>query len=154
MNLMLTQKEAEFLIAMRKKFLNRDRIILNEPFDFSVELVSEDREERFKLDLRQGNLQLKKIRYQNRYDETIPLVRFESRGIHKNPPELGGDIIRGPHLHIYKEKYADKVAIPAPEFDNPEDVLSSLKKFCEVCNIEEIEFVPQKSLMGFDKDGE
>jgi hypothetical protein len=151
---MLTQKDAELLIAMKKKFFNRDKLILNEPFDFSVELISQDKEERFKLDLRQGSLQLKKLRYQNRYDETITLVRFESRGTHENPPEFGGNIVRGPHLHVYKEKYGDKVAVPAPEFDNPEDILSSLKKFCEICNIEEIKFIPQKSLMSFENNGE
>jgi hypothetical protein len=147
---MLSQNNADQLIGMRKKFIRNSDLVLHEPFDFSVDLISEDGEEMFALDLRQGTIYLKKIRYQNRYDETIQLVRYESRGIHQNPPELGGDKIEGPHIHMYKEGYGDKFAIPAEDFDNPEDVIESLKKFCEICNIEEINFVHQRNPTTFD----
>lgn len=131
---MLTQKEASQLIAMKKLFLVDGSIVLNESFNNHFDLISENKEEHFILDLRQGRIELKKIRYQNRYDETIPLVRFESIGIHENPD---GEIIKGAHLHIFREGYADKFAIPAPEnFMELDDILHTLKRFCEYCNIE------------------
>ena len=146
----LTQKEAEDLIGMKKKFFNRDKLVLNEPFDMMIELISENKEATFILDLRQGSINLTKIRYQKRYEVTIPLVRYDSRGVHQNPPEAGGEIIKGPHLHIYREGFSDKVATSAEGFDNPNDVMASLSKFCELFNIEKIKFEQQKSPRSFE----
>jgi len=78
--------------------------------------------------------------YQNRYDEFIQLVRFESKGVHENPD---GEIIRGAHIHIYKEGYGDKFAFPVKDFEDVEDVLKALTKFCEFCNIENKNFAYQ-----------
>jgi len=137
--LMLTQMEANELISMKKKFENKKQTVLNESFEECFNLISENKQEHFVLDMKQGKIDLKKIKYQNRFDEVIPLVRFESKGIHENPD---GTIIKGPHIHIYKEGYGDKFAVPSP-FNNPEDVLESIKQFCKYCNIEETNFTYQ-----------
>jgi len=137
---MLTQQEAEKLIAMKKLFLGNGTITLNESFNQTIPLISENKQEHFLLDLRQGRIDLKKLIYQNRYDEVIQLVRFESKGVHENPD---GEIIRGAHIHIYKEGYGDKFAFPVKDFEDVEDVLKALTKFCEFCNIENKNFAYQ-----------
>jgi len=139
-NIMLTQQEAEKLIAMKKLFLGNGTITLNESFNQTIPLISENKQEHFLLDLRQGRIDLKKLIYQNRYDEVIQLVRFESKGVHENPD---GEIIRGAHIHIYKEGYGDKFAFPVKDFEDVEDVLKALTKFCEFCNIENKNFAYQ-----------
>jgi len=139
-NVMLTQQEAEKLIAIKKLFVSNGTIILNESFNQTIPLISENKQEHFLLDLKQGRIDLNKLRYQNRYDEVIQLVRFESKGVHENPD---GEIIKGAHIHIYKEGYGDKFAISAKEFESPEDVLKTLVKFCEFCNIEGKKFAYQ-----------
>ena len=139
-NIMLTQQEAEKLIAMKKLFLGNGTITLNESFNQTIPLISENKQEHFLLDLRQGRIDLKKLICQNRYDEVIQLVRFESKGVHENPD---GEIIRGAHIHIYKEGYGDKFAFPVKDFEDVEDVLKALTKFCEFCNIENKNFAYQ-----------
>jgi len=138
---MLTTREAEQLIAMKKIFLRATNpIVLNESFEERFALISENKQEHFLLDVKQGRIDLSKLRYQNRYEETIPLVRFESKGVHENPD---GEIIKGAHIHIYKEGYGDKFAFPAKEFEDSEDVLKTINKFCEFCNIEKRRFAYQ-----------
>jgi hypothetical protein len=139
-NVMLTQQEAEKLIAMKKVFSDDGAIILNDSFNQTIPLISENRQEHFLLDLKQGRIDLKKLKYQNRYDEIIQLVRFESKGVHENPD---GEIIKGAHIHIYKEGYGDKFAFPAKDFENSNEVLETLTKFCEFCNIDSKRFVFQ-----------
>lgn len=136
---MLTQIEADKLISMKKIFENKNQIILNESFDKCFHLISENKQEHFLLDVKQGRIDLKKIRYQNRFGEVIPLIRFESKGIHENPD---GTIIKGPHIHIYREGYGDKFAIQS-DFNNSDDVLKSITQFCKFCNIEKKIFTYQ-----------
>ena len=138
---MLTQREAEILIAMKKMFVaTQNPVVLNESFDEKFVLISENKQEHFILDVKQGRIDLSKLRYQNRYEETIPLVRFDSTGIHENPD---GTKINGAHIHIYREGYADKFAVQASDFLDSRNLLDVLKKFCDYCNIEQKRFAYQ-----------
>lgn len=137
---MLTQREAEELIAMKKIINQNNQVVLIESFDQTVPLISENKQEHFLLDLKQGRIDLKRIRYQTRYNEIICLVRFDSTGVHENPD---GTKVIGPHVHVYREGYGDKFAVAANDFSSPFDVLKSLTDFCKFCNIDNTKFALQ-----------
>ena len=80
---------------------------------------------------------MRRQKYQNRVRESIVLVRLDFGAPHRNPPELGGDEIAVPHLHIYKEGFADKYAINIPkeissELDNVWQILHDFMKSCNI----------------------
>jgi len=134
----LTQAEADALIAMAKRRVNA------EEWDYphlggavSIPLVSQDRREAFLLDLRRGRIDLAKCTYQNRGRAVVVLVRIDLGGApHRNPD---GQEIASPHLHVYREGYGDKWAIPVPtdRFVAPGDPWRTLEDFIQFCNIVE-----------------
>src|SRR5690349_3665382 len=109
----LTQSEADALIAMEKHRVNDDA------WDYpglgvslSIPLVSIDKRENFILDVARGRIDLRKGTYQNRARQTVILVRLDFGGQpHRNPD---GVEVSSPHLHVYREGYGDKWAIPVP----------------------------------------
>jgi len=71
----------------------------------------------------------------------VVLVRLDFGGHpHRNPD---GEEILSPHLHIYKEGYGDKWAIPVPtdRFPNMDDLWKTLEDFMRFCNITEPPFI-------------
>src|SRR5262245_26066363 len=112
-DLNLTQAEADALIALPKHRL--DEQIWDYPDlggGISVPLASADRREQFSLDLRRGRIDLRKGTYQNRARQVVVLVRLDFGGApHRNPD---GEEINSPHLHVYREGFGDKWAVPAP----------------------------------------
>jgi len=132
----LTQAEANVLIAMEKHRVNEDRT------DFpmgggSVALLlqSLDKREQFLLDLSRGRIDLKKVKMQNRGRQVIVLVRLDLGGApHRNPD---GEEVPAPHLHLFREGYGDKWAVPVPadRFRNIGDVWTTLEDFMQFCNI-------------------
>lgn len=76
----------------------------------------------------------------------MPLVRacISEDAIHENPD---GKIIKGPHIHLYKEGHRDNIAYPITEvgFDSHE-IAKFLAKFLEYCSIERIKIIDQKIL--------
>lgn len=134
----LTQAEADGLIALPKHRVNDD------PWMFphlggaaSIPLVSGDRREHFLLDLRRGRIDLAKGTYQNRARQVVVLVRLDFGGPpHRNPD---GVEIGSPHLHIYREGYGDKWAVPVPpaHFADLSDAWRTLSDFMTYCNIVE-----------------
>jgi len=145
----LTQKEADRLIGMNKKFLNKNDIPLSDNFDIERELKSENSQEFFVLSLRQGRIDLRKITYNMRHKPGVPLVRLDlgDRIQHTNPD---GVRIIGPHLHVYREGYSDSFAesVPNGHFKDADNFLKCLTVFLKFCNIEEIKVFNQKSLGG------
>ncbi len=135
-NVNLTQAEADALIAMEKHRSNEERS------DFpmageSVELPlqSADRREQFLLDLSRGRIDLKKVKFQNRGRQVVVLARLDLGGApHRNPD---GEEIPVPHLHLYREGYGDKWAVPVPadSFGNLGDLWATLGDFMRFCNI-------------------
>ncbi len=63
------------------------------------------------------------------------LVRIDLAGApHRNPD---GEEIPCPHLHVYREGYADKWAEPLPAniFHDPSDIWRTLSDFFAFCNV-------------------
>ena len=132
----LTQAEADALIALEKHRVNDARS------DFPMggqslvlPLQSADKREQFLLDLSRGRIDLLKVKMQNRGRQVVVLVRLDLGGApHRNPDD---EEIPAPHLHIYREGYGDKWAVPVPadRFQNVTDVWTSLEDFLRFCNV-------------------
>ena len=132
----LTQGEADALVAMDKQRVNEER------WDYpglggsiTIPLASQDKRENFLLDISRGKIDLLKGSYQNRALQIIVLVRIDFGGQpHRNPD---GQEISSPHLHIYREGFGDKWAIPVPasQFPDMADLWQVLHDFMKFCNI-------------------
>ncbi len=82
-----------------------------------------------------AQIKLTKATYQNRARSAIILMRLDLDGPpHRNPD---GQEVPCPHLHIYREGYGDKWAIPAPldRYANANDLFSPCEAFMKHCNI-------------------
>ncbi len=132
----LTQAEADELVAMAKVKANDDR------WDYpgtggaiTVPLTSQNKREHFLLDISRGRIDLLKGKYQNRGRHVVVLVRLDFGGPpHRNPD---GKEVACPHLHVYREGYGDKWAVPVPaeNFPNIENPWRTLGDFMRYCNI-------------------
>ena len=136
MDLVLTQAEADALIAMPKyRFDDQQWEYPGLGGSVSVLLIGENKRENFVLDVTRGRIDLSKGTYQNRARQTMILVRIDFGGApHRNPD---GEEIPSPHLHVYREGYGDKWAVPVPaeKFPNIEDRWETLHDFMGYCNI-------------------
>lgn len=134
----LTQKEADELIVLPK--IPGDSIAHDYPGSggsLIIPLTSQDKREFFLLDVARGRIKLQKCTYQNRARQVVVLVRLDLEGPpHMNPD---GESISGNHLHIYREGFGDKWAVPVPldKFTDPEDLWQTLDEFMRYCNIVE-----------------
>ena len=127
----LTQEEADILIAMIKKFIDKKgngqvMELPNIKERVFFEVVGEKREDKFLIHLedKRINEYAKKFTCQGRLKSNdIILMRLDINptGRHKNPD---GEKIHGNHIHIYKEGDDDGWAIPIDIDDN---------SFIEVC---------------------
>jgi hypothetical protein len=132
----ISQAEADKLLAMEKHRVSDDFKIFPMPGDGLVlPLTSVDKREAFLLDINRRSIDLAKVSYQNRARQAIILVRLDlgSRP-HRNPD---GVDVGSPHLHLYREGYAHKWAIPAPadKFPRLSDMQDCLDDFMTYCNI-------------------
>lgn len=134
----LTQAEADALIAMPKHRVDDSDVEYpGLGGKVTVQLTSENKREHFLLDVSRGRIELKKGTYQNRARQVIILVRLDFGGpTHRNPDD---EEIQCPHLHIYREGYGDKWAVPVPtaSFPNIVDAWATLSDFIRYCNITE-----------------
>lgn len=132
----LTQAEADALIAMEKHRANEERADFPMGGQYVVlPLQSADKREQFLLDLSRGRIDLLKVKMQNRGRQVVVLVRLDLGGApHRNPDD---EEIPVPHLHVYREGYGDKWAVPVPadHFSNLADVWVTLEEFMRFCNI-------------------
>lgn len=132
----LTQSEADALIALEKHRVDEAR------HDFPVQgealiipMQSADRREQFLLDLRRGRIDVAKVTFQNRARQVIVLARLDLAGRpHRNPDD---EEIPCPHLHVYREGFGTKWAIPLPRdaFTAPGDMWQTYQEFLRYCNI-------------------
>jgi len=135
-DLEITQSEAEALIAMEKHRASDDRYSF--PLggrSVSIPLQSVDKREQFLLDISRGLIDLGRGKYQNRARQVVVLVRLDFGGSpHRNPD---GEEIGSPHLHIYREGFGDKWAIPLPadRFPRITTLRRTLDDFMQFCNI-------------------
>ena len=132
----LTQAEADALLAMEKHRVDQT------PHEYpslggqiNIPLVSADGREPFYLDVSRGRINLAKATYQNRARTVVPLARLDIEGPpHANPD---GREIPCPHLHLYREGFGDKWAMPisSSEFTDTSDLWKTLHEFMTYCNI-------------------
>lgn len=135
---MITQAEADSLIAMSKQFAGSATIILSPGIDESYDLIGDDKHERFLLDVWRGTLRLTKYKYQNRARTAIVLVRLDIDGSpHTNP---NGQKIGGTHIHVYREGFETRWAFPLDRdvFHNLTNPTGLLTEFCGYCNIQNL----------------
>lgn len=132
----LSQSEADLLLEMEKSKVDDTR------WDYpglggsiTIPLISIDKRENFLLDISRGKIDLLKGTYQNRSRQVVVLVRLDFGGQpHRNPDDRE---IASPHLHLYREGYGDKWAVPIPanKFPNILDLWQTLEDFMRFCNI-------------------
>lgn len=136
---MLTQAKADELLAMVKRLVSM--LPIRFPLSgelLQLELKSDDGRESFMLDVnRKGKIKVSKCTYQERYAIVEILLRLDVDGPpHENPD---GAEVPTPHLHIYREGFADKWAIPVPaDFTNTSDLVKTLREFLRYCKVTEI----------------
>jgi hypothetical protein len=108
-----TQAEADALLAMEKHRIDDSRWDFPDPGEsMHIPLVSANGRENFHLDIRRGKIDLSKGTYQNRSRQIVILARLDFGGPpHRNPDDIE---VPSPHIHVYKEGYGDKWAIPLP----------------------------------------
>ena len=136
---MLSQAEADALNEMAKTIDHVGRLDFPQPGEkASWQATSVDRRERFLFDVNRGRLRLIKCTYQERYRLTEILVRVDIGGPpHKNPD---GAVVPCPHIHVYRERYADKWAesLPAGQFSDPAELVQTFRDFLQFCNVQDI----------------
>ena len=142
----MTQAQADNFLAMDKRFDDPGTLELG-PEKWTRELTASNLRERFLFDYIRGRIIFAKYRYQMRHGATEILLRYDSHGKHTNPPNPhheGG--FEGPHVHLFREGYDDKIAFPALEIGildttDPSLVLTVALKFCHVIEIPPIQRV-------------
>ena len=104
---MLTQAEAEQFIQMQKHFVHPPASVSIPPgVDDTYELAGPGDREKFLLDVWRGTIRLTKLKFQNRVQTVVVLVRLDVDGApHTNPD---GQRLSGTHLHLFREGYDDK----------------------------------------------
>jgi len=132
----LTQAEADALIALEKVKADEVQYLYPGAGGYTVvPLVSVDRTEEFLLDVRRGRIDLSKVTYQNRARQVVILARLDLGGPpHRNPD---GAELPCPHLHVYREGYADKwaFALSPEKFSDPSDLWRTFEDFLRYCNV-------------------
>jgi extradiol dioxygenase family protein len=101
----------------------------------ALPLQSIDKREHFILDLSRGRIDLRKVKMQTRGRQVVVLVRLDLGGApHRNPDDVE---IPVPHLHVYREGYGDRWAVPIPaeRFRDLGDAWVTLDDFQRFCNI-------------------
>lgn len=150
-NKMLTQTKADALINLPKKNNSNESYNFPFPGDFlSIPIISLDEQEKFLLDINRGNIRLSKCTYQERYQQSIILIRLDVDGPpHSNPEvetipfpfleDYNGQIVDCPHIHLYIEGYMDKWAIPisSSDFSDTKSLYKTLEDFFRYCNVVE-----------------
>ena len=134
----LTQAEADALIAMDKGKATEDQYAFpGAGGNVVIPLISTNKREDFLLDIYRSRIDLLKGTYQNRARQVVVLVRLDFGGApHRNPD---GQELPCPHLHVYREGFGDKWAIPVPtkqfqDIANGWQTLQDFMTFCHVVN--------------------
>lgn len=137
---MLTDKEVQRLTDAMKHFV--ERTCIDFPgfgSCFEREATTYDGHDMFVIDVnRKGKLKPTKCTFQERYAVTDIIFRLDIDGPpHENPD---GVDVPCPHLHVYREGYADKWAYPIDpkQFSDTTNLLKSFREFLALCNIHDI----------------
>jgi len=145
---MLTQKQVDCLLVLLKKLSSFNSIEFPTLGSCLIlDAVDVDERESFLLDVqRKGKLKPTKCTYQKRYQSVEILLRLDIDGpTHDNPD---GESVPCPHIHIYREGYADKWAYPLPAaaFPDATDLVITLTDFLKYCKINRIPSVQRVTI--------
>ena len=133
-----------YLIGLKKMFKEQGIITLGPPpMKWNRDIVSVESKDAFVLDYYRGEVNLKRYSLNKRYRTTINLIRICSQGRHTNPD---GTSFKGPHLHLYKEGFEDRIAHPISILGlgdecSVEDALLALLKYINLQPIPSIQTV-------------
>ncbi len=130
----LTQAEADQLLAMEKQ-RKSDELYKFGALRLEIPLESADHREHFILDIGRGRINLLKGTYQTRARQAVILARLDFGGApHRNPD---GAEVSSPHLHVFREGFADKWAqpLPAGQFSDADDPWLLLEDFLKFCHV-------------------
>ena len=100
-----------------------------------VPLQSPDKRELFFLDVTRSQIKLSKGTYQNRARGVVILARLDFGGApHRNPDD---EEVACPHLHVSREGYGDRWAVPLPQdrFSDAGDPWLLLLEFMQFVNV-------------------
>lgn len=134
---MITTEDFQKLMSMKKVFVDSSFSFPPIGEKSSFELASENRREKFFLDInRSGRIELKKMTIQNRHVEILVRLDIDS-GPHRNPD---GTKTSRNHIHIYREGEGDSWAIDLDvfkdiDFNSCKEPIEYLVTFCNYCNI-------------------
>ncbi len=135
--MVLPQTEYEIVMALQKEFEDGITPLLlgPGPVRWTRQLFSPETREEFILDYHKGNIAIEKFVVNHRYRQSIILLRYCHTGRHTNPD---GITLDGPHIHLYREGYADKFAFPAAEMgiNISDDIQVIFRKVLQLCNIQ------------------
>jgi len=174
----MTKQEAELSPQEVLRLINMEKICVGDHIHstgeraFTIDITSENGRESFQLDYHRGNIELK-YTMQTRYKVAYNLLRFDigSSKRHTNPTEEitldPSDPFYGvhekcigrvfetkePHVHIYREGFADKWAYP-PEtmFSDMRNVSSTFNEFMDMCNITKRPYI-YNGMETYESDG-
>lgn len=131
----LSQTEADTLLRMEK--VSQDNNVAWSFPDLGgtleIPLISGNQREAFSLDISRRRIALT-TKYQTRGRQIVVLARLDFASPHRNPD---GVEIGIPHLHLYREGFGDKWAIPVPDgmLSNQDDAWQCLHDFMRYCNV-------------------
>lgn len=117
----LTQPEADSLLHMPKEFMDSEPLEFSQsqPMNYDRVLHSADRREQFILTVERGRRKRVRLKYQTRARAVIVLARLDlNEPAHHNPPDSPyrpGIRIDGPHMHLYRENFDDRIAFELSE---------------------------------------
>jgi len=140
MSIDISQSEADALIAMEKVCTDsKDYSISGVGDKVNIELESTDGQEKFRLTIIRGRINVEQVNMNNLARQSLPLVRIDLNGPdHKNPD---GEIIACPHIHIYREGFGDKWAVLLTDqrfefvFSDVSNTWQTLQDMYIFCNI-------------------
>lgn len=134
--LILSQKEADILLAMEKSSCGTELISLPDlGGTVDILLYAEKEREEFVLNYTRHSINLSKRNHHFRARKVIGLARLDLDGPpHRNPD---GQEVGPRHLHLYREGFGLKwaVEIPINRFSNLDDSFVTLEEFLIFCNI-------------------
>ena len=135
MSFILTQQEADNLLGIEKHYFGND-LFTFPSFGGALRILlhSRDSREEFIFDITRSCIVLTKNTFQTRAKKTIVFARIDIGGApHRNPD---GKEILCPHLHVYREGYGDKWAIPVPgNFSKSMTVWQIINEFMDYCKV-------------------
>ncbi len=132
----VTQDDADVLLAMEKhKVDDTEYGYPSFGGGIRVPLQSPDKRETFFLDISRSQIVLTKGTYQNRARGVVILARVDFGGAPQRNPD--DEEIACPHLHLYREGYGDRWAMPLPpsRFTNSGDPWLLLLEFMQFVNV-------------------